>query len=63
MPTWNLVIQSMVLQVVSSKYHAHLKYFKITDGVVFGIKKIVKLYFSNMYLILQSHPYFLVILI
>ena len=29
---WNLMMQSMVLQIMSSKYHAHLKYFEITDG-------------------------------
>ena len=42
MRTWKLLIQSKVLQIMGSKYHAHLKYFEITDGVVFGIKKIVQ---------------------
>ena len=44
MRTWNLLIPSLVLQMMmmSSKYHSHLKYFEITDGVVFGIKKIVQ---------------------
>ena len=32
--------------IMSSKYHAHLKYFKITDGVVLGIRKIVQV--SNL---------------
>ena len=39
--TWNLLMQSMVLQIMGSNNHAHLKYFGITNGVVFGIKKIV----------------------
>ena len=37
--TWNLLMQSMVLQIMDSNYHVHLKYFGITNGVVFGIKK------------------------
>ena len=36
-------MQSVVLQIMGSNYHAHLKYFEITNGVVFGIKKIVQL--------------------
>ena len=31
MSTWNLLIQSMVLQMMSSKYYVHLKYLKITE--------------------------------
>ena len=42
MRTWKLLIQSKVLQIMGSKYHAHLKYFEITDGGVFGIKTIVQ---------------------
>ena len=41
--TWNLLMQSMVLQIIGSNYHAHLKYFGITNGVVFGIKTIVQI--------------------
>ena len=37
--TWNLLMQSMVLQIMGSNYHSHLKYFGITDG----IKKLCKL--------------------
>ena len=41
--TWNLLLQSMVLQIMgSNNYHAHLEYFGITNGVVFGIKKLCK---------------------
>ena len=35
-------MQSMVLQIMGSNYHAHVKYFGITNGVVFGTKKIVQ---------------------
>ena len=40
--TWNLLMQSMVLQMMGSNYHAHLKYFGITNGGVFGVKNIVQ---------------------
>ena len=51
MHIWNLLssIQSMVLQIMGSKYHVHLKYFEITDGVVFGIRKIVSLVFKYVF--------------
>ena len=54
-----------VWQIMGSKYHAQLKYFEITDGALFGIKKKKKKKnlqvssFSNMYLILQWDPNFL----
>ena len=32
-------MQSMMLQIMGLNYHAHLKYFGIINGVVFGIKK------------------------
>ena len=35
-------MQSMVLQIMGLNYHAHLKYFEITNEVVFGIQKIVQ---------------------
>ena len=38
--TWNLLMQRMVLQIMGSNYHAHLKYFEITNGVLFGLKKV-----------------------
>ena len=36
---WNLWMESMVLQIMGSNYHAHLKYFGITNRVVFGVEK------------------------
>ena len=35
-------MQSMVLQIIGSNYHALLKHFRMINGVVFGIKKIVE---------------------
>ena len=32
-------MQSIVLQIMGSTYHAHLKYFGITNGIMFDIKK------------------------
>ena len=43
-----------MLQIMGPNYHAHFKYFGITNEVVFGIKKIVQLCnFQIMYSILQ----------
>ena len=36
-------MQSMMLQIMGSNYHTHLKYFEITNRVVCGIKKIVQI--------------------
>ena len=57
--TWNLLMQSMVLQILVSNYHAHLKQFGVPNGIVFGVKNCANFYFSNMYLILQWDPYLL----
>ena len=32
-------MQSMVLQIMGSNYYANLKYFEITNGVLFDITK------------------------
>ena len=37
-----LLMQSMVLQIIGSNYHAHLTYFGITNRVCFVFKKIVQ---------------------
>ena len=47
--TWNLLMQSMVLQIIRSNYHAYLKYFGITSGFVFGIQKIVQVSSFQIY--------------
>ena len=40
----------MVLQVKGSKYYTHLKYFRITDEAVLGIKKIVQFTSFQIYI-------------
>ena len=35
-------MQSMVLQIMGPKYNSHLKYFGKTNGVEFGMRKIVQ---------------------
>ena len=42
MLAWNLLIQSMMLQIMGSKYHAQSKCFEVPDGAVFVIKKLCK---------------------
>ena len=55
----------MVLQIMGSTYDAYIKYFKITDGVVFGIKTIVQVssFQYNLYDFAMRPSVFNVILI